>query len=125
MIFIEGPGIERSGGLYSDEGGNEYGDNLYRFSLLNLAAMEAPLILNFPGKGTYGDKVIFLANDWQAGLVPMYLNYKYRRNGTYTQSRCIYVIHNLGYQGMYHNHEPKQFFCIDEQAASDVMYGSC
>eukprot|EP00929_Paragymnodinium_shiwhaense_P058914 TRINITY_DN294_c0_g2_i1.p1 TRINITY_DN294_c0_g2~~TRINITY_DN294_c0_g2_i1.p1 ORF type:complete len:810 (+),score=222.01 TRINITY_DN294_c0_g2_i1:97-2526(+) len=125
MIFIEGPGIERSGGLYNGEDGNEYGDNLNRFTMLCLAAMEAPLILKFGNKGTYGDKVLFLANDWQAGLVPVYLNYKYRRNGTYTQSRCIYAIHNLGYQGMYHGHKPQHFFGIDEQAAADVMYGTC
>eukprot|EP00929_Paragymnodinium_shiwhaense_P058912 TRINITY_DN294_c0_g1_i1.p1 TRINITY_DN294_c0_g1~~TRINITY_DN294_c0_g1_i1.p1 ORF type:complete len:815 (+),score=134.52 TRINITY_DN294_c0_g1_i1:176-2446(+) len=125
FIFIEGPGIERHGGLYSDEHGNEYPDNLYRFTCLCLAAMEAPLILKFADKGTYGDKVVFLANDWQAGLVPMYLNYKFRRNGTYSNSRCIYAIHNLGYQGMYHNHEPESFFGINEQAAHDVTHGDC
>ena len=45
-------------------------DNLDRFTMLCLAAMEAPLILDINGQGKYGDKVIFLANDWQAGLAP-------------------------------------------------------
>ena len=32
----------------------------------------------------YGDKVVFVANDWHAGLVPSYIAGKYRRGGVYT-----------------------------------------
>ena len=32
----------------------------------------------------YGDKVVFLANDWHAGLVPTYIAGKYRQHGVYT-----------------------------------------
>ena len=42
-IFVDHPAIERAGGLYNDDDGKEYKDNLYRFTLLSLAAMEAPL----------------------------------------------------------------------------------
>merc|ERR1719171_776173 len=102
MIFIDQPGgcYRRSGGIYNDCHGKEYDDNLFRFSLLSLAALEVPLILKVRGS-VYGDKCLFLANDWQAGLVPAYLCYKYRRNRTYQRSRAMYVIHNLGYQGKY------------------------
>ena len=31
----------------------------------------------------YGDKVVFLANDWHAGLVPTYIAGKYRQHGVY------------------------------------------
>lgn len=31
----------------------------------------------------YGDKVVFLANDWHAGLVPTYVAGKYRQHGVY------------------------------------------
>ena len=31
----------------------------------------------------YGDKVVFVANDWHAGLVPSYIAGKYRRAGVY------------------------------------------
>ena len=44
---------------------------------------------------------MFVANDWQAALVPTYLVHKYRRNNVYTDSRCVFVIHNMGYQGVY------------------------
>jgi starch synthase len=121
---VEHHSLERQGGLYNGDDGREYGDNLFRFTLLSLAALEAPLILNIGGRGTYGDKVLFLANDWQAGLVPLYLTYKYRRNGCYQQARAIYVVHNLGYQGQYHGVNACNFFGIDQQAVSDIALGS-
>lgn len=125
FLFIEGRGIQRDGGLYNDDDGREYPDNLERFTMLCLAAMEAPLILDINGEGKYGDKVIFLANDWQAGLVPVYMCYKYRRHNCYTQARAIYVIHNLGYQGQYHGHDACRFFGIDSKAAHDLVLGNC
>jgi starch synthase len=122
-VFVEHSCIERQGGLYNGDDGREYSDNLFRFTLLSLAAMEAPLNLTIRGS-KYGDKVLFLANDWQAGLVPLLLCHKYRKNRCYEQARCIYVIHNLGYQGQYHNINAQNFFCIDHQAASDVGMGN-
>ncbi|CAK9050742.1 unnamed protein product [Durusdinium trenchii] len=89
------------GGLYCDPNtGKEFPDNLYRFSLLTVAALEAPLVLNIRGS-TFGQDVLFIANDWQTGLLPIYHLYKYRRNNTYKNSRCVFVIHNIGYQGKY------------------------
>ncbi|CAE8637345.1 unnamed protein product [Polarella glacialis] len=100
-IFIEHDCFKRPSGLYWDpKEGREYGDNLFRFALLSIAALEAPLILNLGGS-TYGQDCLFIANDWQAGLVPVYLLYKYRRNNTYMNARTIFVIHNMGYQGKY------------------------
>jgi len=81
-VFVEHHSIEREGGLYNGSDGHEYGDNVLRFTLLSLAALEAPLILSFGGR-PYGDKVVFIANDWQSGLVPLYLSYRYRRRGCY------------------------------------------
>mmetsp|Transcript_36850 Transcript_36850/g.84942 ORF Transcript_36850/g.84942 Transcript_36850/m.84942 type:complete len:606 (+) Transcript_36850:33-1850(+) len=99
FVFVHHDCFRRAGGLYHDANG-EYGDNLFRFGLFSLAALEAPLSCNIEGS-TYGDKVIFLANDWQAGLVPVYMVHKFRRNGTYNNARCLFVVHNMGYQGAY------------------------
>jgi len=124
FVFVEHPSLGRRGGLYSTDDGKEYADNLFRFTLLSLAALKAPLLLPLGGS-PYGDKVLFLANDWQAGLVPLYLRYKYRRSGCYSQARVIYVVHNLGYQGQYHNVDAGRFFGVDGQAASDLAMGDC
>lgn len=69
----------------------------YRFMLMCLAALEAPL--NLPVNGSlYGEEVTFVANDWHAALVPVYLASKYRPHGVYTSARSILAIHNLRHQ---------------------------
>jgi len=98
-VFVYHSCFRGRSGLYHDQNG-EYGDNLFRFGLFALAALEAPLCCNLGGS-TYGDKVLFMANDWQAGLVPVMLAHKFRRHGTYCASRCIFIVHNMGYQGAY------------------------
>lgn len=122
FVFIEHPCLQRDGGPYNDSSGREYPDNLLRFTLLSLAAMEAPRILKLRGK-TYGEKVLFLANDWQAGLVPMNLCYKQRKCNAYTESRCMYVVHNFGYQGEYNGVDAGRFYGFEHQACCDVAYG--
>lgn len=69
----------------------------YRFALLNLASLEAPLVVPCNGS-VYGDDCIFIANDWHGALVPVYLAAKYRPNGTYGAARSIMAIHNLRHQ---------------------------
>jgi len=124
MVFVDHPSLERGGGLYSDNHGIEWPDNLFRFTLLSMAALEAPLILKISG-AFYGDKVFFIANDWQAGLVPFYMCHKYRKSGVYTESRVAYAVHNLGYQGQYHGVNACNFFGVDNSAARDLAQGSC
>ena len=95
-----------AGTPYGDEHGT-FGDNQFRFALLSLAACEAPLVVPVgPEKSPYGDKVAFIANDWHAGLVPLYVSSRFRRHGVYTDARCVFVIHNLSHQGV----EPKITF---------------
>ncbi len=69
----------------------------YRYTLLCLAALEAPLQLAISGS-TYGDDCIFIANDWHASMVPVYLAAKYRPGGVYGSARSVLAIHNLRHQ---------------------------
>lgn len=48
----------------------------------------------------YGERVVFMANDWHAALVPAYLGGKYRRHGVYQEARSLFAIHNLSHQGV-------------------------
>ncbi|KAK9122032.1 hypothetical protein Syun_019649 [Stephania yunnanensis] len=97
-VFVDHPSYQRSGNPYGDSVG-AYGDNQFRFTLLCHAACEAPLVLPLGGV-TYGEKCLFLANDWHAGLVPVLLAAKYRPHGVYKDARSIVVIHNLAHQGV-------------------------
>ncbi|GLC42205.1 hypothetical protein PLESTB_000642100 [Pleodorina starrii] len=165
FVFVDHPSYPRPGGLYADEHG-VYGDNQFRFTLLCLAATEAPFFLDLPippqqmdpprptststtststsadGNGSngaaaspaaaqqhhqqqqqqqqeqeesiprskYGEDVVFVANDWHASLVPVYLAAKYRPHGVYRNARCIMAIHNLRHQGVF---SPGSFASLD------------
>nr|XP_043633783.1 soluble starch synthase 1, chloroplastic/amyloplastic [Erigeron canadensis] len=104
-VFVDHPCYHRPGNPYGDHSG-AFGDNQFRFTLLCHAACEAPLVLPLGGF-TYGDKCLFLANDWQAGLVPVLLAAKYRPHGVYKDARSIVVIHNITHQGV----EPATTYC--------------
>ncbi len=41
------------------------------------------------------------ANDWQTGLLPVYLKTLYRDDPYFSDFSTIYTIHNLGYQGVF------------------------
>lgn len=97
-VFVDHPSYHRPGTPYGDTRG-AFGDNQFRFTLLCHAACEAPLVLPLGGY-TYGEKCVFIANDWHASLVPVLLASKYRRFGVYLDSRCILAIHNLAHQGV-------------------------
>ncbi|EFJ41340.1 hypothetical protein VOLCADRAFT_98674 [Volvox carteri f. nagariensis] len=143
FVFVDHPSYPRPGGLYADTHG-VYGDNQFRFTLLCLAALEAPFFLELPlppqqldpprspsaavaplpngngddnSNGTdavpsskYGQDVMFIANDWHASLVPVYLAAKYRPHGVYGNARCILAIHNLRHQGVF---PPGTFASLD------------
>ncbi|XP_076943488.1 soluble starch synthase 1, chloroplastic/amyloplastic-like [Bidens hawaiensis] len=97
-VFVDHPCYHRPGNPYGDIYG-PFGDNQFRFTLLCHAACEAPLVLPLGGF-TYGQKCLFLANDWHAGLVPILLAAKYRPNGIYKDARSVIVIHNIAHQGV-------------------------
>ncbi|CAN4085707.1 unnamed protein product [Withania somnifera] len=97
-VFVDHPSYHRPGTPYGDIYG-AFGDNQFRFTLLCHAACEAPLVLPLGGF-TYGEKCLFLANDWHAALVPLLLAAKYRPFGVYKDARSIVAIHNIAHQGV-------------------------
>eukprot|EP00191_Tetraselmis_sp_GSL018_P001478 CAMPEP_0177599634 /NCGR_PEP_ID=MMETSP0419_2-20121207/13107_1 /TAXON_ID=582737 /ORGANISM="Tetraselmis sp., Strain GSL018" /LENGTH=669 /DNA_ID=CAMNT_0019092399 /DNA_START=189 /DNA_END=2198 /DNA_ORIENTATION=- len=106
FVFVDHPCFHRSGNPYGDEAGT-FGDNQFRFCLLSLAACEAPLNLHIGGykHGSppgfpYGDKCVFVANDWHAGMVCCYVAARYRPYGVYNDARTVLAIHNLMHQGV-------------------------
>ncbi|EPS58867.1 hypothetical protein M569_15944, partial [Genlisea aurea] len=100
-VFVDHVFYHRPGTPYRGVNGL-FQDNQLRFALLCYAASEAPLVLRLGGNSNsvYGEKTIFVANDWHSGLVPVLLAAKYRPRGVYTEARCVFVIHNMAYQGM-------------------------
>jgi len=98
-VFVDNQCYHRPG-MYG-EWGMDYGDNLFRFALFAWASLEAPLCV--PAIAPFGEDVVFVANDWQTGLVPLILTSHYRRYRCFGNARCIFVVHNMGYHGVYPN----------------------
>jgi starch synthase len=91
-------------GLYQFHHGNgqprDYPDNCERFVFFCRAVLEAVHLLDF-----WPD--VLHANDWQTGLVPVYLREGYARHpdhglrGRYGGVRTLFTLHNLAYQGRF------------------------
>ncbi|XXG43368.1 hypothetical protein AAC387_Pa01g3420 [Persea americana] len=104
-IFLEKVWGKTGGKIYGPKTGDDYQDNQLRFSLLCLAALEAPRILNLNNSeyfsGPYGEDVIFVANDWHTALLPCYLKTMYKPHGIYKNAKVALCIHNIAYQGRF------------------------
>jgi starch synthase len=90
--FVDYPPYFDRDALYGTALG-DYHDNAERFALFCRAVMEASKILGAPE--------IFHCHDWQTALIPILLETLYREDPAFTQTRCVFTIHNLGYQGLF------------------------
>jgi starch synthase len=72
----------------------DYPDNAERFAFFSRAVLEA-----IPHLGFLPDVVH--ANDWQTGLVPVYLAEEFRPRPGYGHVRSVFTVHNIAYQGMF------------------------
>ncbi len=89
--------------LYDREGlyGNEYGDyqdNAERFIFFSRAVLELCLALDLSPD-------IIHCNDWQTGLIPVYLKTLYAQTPSLQSTASLFTIHNLGYQGLFWHYD--------------------
>eukprot|EP00252_Welwitschia_mirabilis_P015878 TRINITY_DN35268_c0_g1_i1.p1 TRINITY_DN35268_c0_g1~~TRINITY_DN35268_c0_g1_i1.p1 ORF type:complete len:619 (-),score=116.49 TRINITY_DN35268_c0_g1_i1:310-2166(-) len=103
--FLEKVWGKTGGKIYGPKTGEDYPDNQFRFSLLCLAAIEAPRVLNLSNSdyfsGPYGEDVVFIANDWHTALLPCYLKGIYKPAGSFLNAKVAFCIHNTAYQGRF------------------------
>ncbi|KAF2298063.1 hypothetical protein GH714_010409 [Hevea brasiliensis] len=104
-VFLEKIWGKTGSKIYGPRAGLDYKDNQLRFSLLCLAALEAPRVLNLNSNknfsGPYGEEVVFIANDWHTALLPCYLKTIYKPMGIYRTAQVAFCIHNVAYQGRF------------------------
>ena len=72
----------------------DYSDNAERFIFFSRGLLEACKALNFQPE-------IIHCNDWQTGLVPLYLKTLYKDDRFFQRTASMLSIHNLGYQGLF------------------------
>ena len=77
--------------LYGDAQG-EFSDSAERFMFFCRAVLEACRALDFQPD-------LIHCNDWQTGLIPCYLQTLYGNDPFFENTRSVFSIHNLGFQG--------------------------
>ena len=92
-IFVDAPSLFDRPGLYG-VGNEDFADNWYRFAVLSLAALERA---RSEGKAPSA----IHAHDWQAGLVPVYLQTRFAADPVLAGVPSIFTIHNLAFQGLF------------------------
>jgi starch synthase len=92
FYFVEHPHLFDRDGLYA-QGNVDYPDNHRRFAVFALAALGVAQTLFHPQ--------ILHCHDWQAGLVPVYRHDQQSANPLFFDTRTVFTIHNLGYQGRF------------------------
>ncbi|HEY7527565.1 MAG TPA: glycogen synthase GlgA [Candidatus Deferrimicrobiaceae bacterium] len=83
--------------LYGTRDG-EYADNCERFTFFCRAVMEWLV-----RTGRAYD--ILHCNDWQTALIPAYTKTLYSQEEAIRSAATVFTIHNLGYQGLFWNHD--------------------
>ncbi len=72
----------------------DYPDNCERFVFFSRAVLQAIQALELqPG--------IIHANDWQTGLIPVYLREELRQKPAFQNTKAVFTIHNIAYQGVF------------------------
>ncbi|WP_165249704.1 glycogen synthase GlgA [Paludisphaera soli] len=93
VYLIDEPGYFDREGLYGHLG-HDFEDNCERFVFFQRAVLEATAALNLRPD-------VFHCNDWQTGLIPLYLRSLYKDTPGLESAGSLFTIHNLAYQGLF------------------------
>ena len=86
-IYFDRPELYRAGRA-------DYPDNAERFIFFSRAVLELCVALDLRPD-------IVHCNDWQTGLVPLYLKQLYHHAAQLRNAASVFTIHNLAYQGVF------------------------
>jgi starch synthase len=93
VYLIDQPRYFDRDGLYGSDG-KDYDDNCERFVFFNRAVLET-----IPALHLRPD--VIHCNDWQTGLIPVYLKTVYQRVPELSSAGVLLTIHNLAYLGLF------------------------
>lgn len=93
-------------------------DDGERFSFFSRAVLDILPLIDF-----YPD--IIHCNDWQTGLVPVYLDAFYRGEENYADIKTVMTIHNIEFQGAMDKSCISDVFGIPASHSSIVEYSNC
>jgi starch synthase len=95
VYFLDNPTLFGRSGLYvSPDTKKDYADNDERFIFFCRGILEVLKKLGWAPD-------IIHCNDWHTGLVPAYLKTLYRTDPFYRETRTVFSVHNMAYQGVF------------------------
>lgn len=89
IYFIEQNELFNRGKIYTEDK-----DEDIRFIVFQKAAIETLQHLNWAPD-------IIHCNDWQTGLIPLYIKFNYSWDKLFRKTATLFTIHNIGYQGLF------------------------
>ncbi|MFH0771837.1 MAG: glycogen synthase GlgA [Candidatus Omnitrophota bacterium] len=98
VYFIENERYFMRDGLYGGKDG-DYEDNFERFIFFSNSLLGMLKDIDFKPD-------IVHCNDWQTGLIPVYLKEIFGSDPFYKKIKTVFTVHNIGYQGIF----PKEEF---------------
>jgi len=72
----------------------DYPDNSERFIFFARAVLETARLLDY-------EPDVLHNNEWQTGLVPVYLKEEYHKHRGFERIRTLFTLHNIAYQGVF------------------------
>jgi granule-bound starch synthase len=99
-LFLEKVWGQTKQKLYGPKWGKDYEDNQLRFAMFCKAALIATQKLSLGGF-PYGEDVVFIANDWHASLLPMYIKVAREKGEGWANTKTAVLLHNLAFQGRF------------------------
>ncbi len=97
VYFIDQPQYYDRPGLYGDAHG-DHRDNCERFAFFCRAALQVI-------DRVCPDVDVVHCNDWQTGLVPAFMSYRFESHPWMNHAKSVMTIHNLAYQGRFWHYD--------------------
>lgn len=95
VYFLDNPPLFGRHGIYiHPDTKKDYPDNDARFTFFARGVLEVLKVMGWQPH-------IIHCNDWPTGLVPAYLKTLYRDDPFYRDTKTVFTIHNMAYQGVF------------------------
>ncbi len=114
VVFIKNDHYFDRGGIYGGAKG-DYADNLRRFSFFCHEVLNTAKRMNFVPDVVH-------SNDWHTGLINALLKTDYKDDVFFKNTRSLFTIHNLAYQGVFEMDEFRQVVSTDNAILAHMEF---
>ncbi len=114
LVLVKNDALYRREGVYGDENG-EFKDNFERFVYF---CRRSFLILKQIG---FQPNIIH-CHDWHTALMPMYQKEIHKKDPFFKNTKCVYTIHNLAFQGVFDKDRIVELQCSPDQDINKLIF---